>query len=514
MISSDTKKIKRISIGFLFLTIINAGIWGVATLIWLATGWTAGRFANLTADEILFHMLVPLEGSDHEVIFSFIKSCFLPGAVVGTLIIVAYVVYRFVKYRRYLRTEDASLYNKRRAVMVHLLVMLTAIVFLVVGTYNFLTTFGFAEYIKDSTTNVDFIDENYVDPKNVKLTFPEQKRNLVFIFLESMEATFASRELGGMFDTDIIPELTALAQDEDSISFSHTDYPIGGSAAITGTTWTIASMVAHSAGIPLKLPISENSFGIYANFLPGCYSLGDVLKKEGYNQTLLIGSDAAFGGRLSYYYQHGRYDINDFFTAVKNGIITEDDWGFWGYEDQVLYQNAKDELLDLSSKDKPFNLTMLTVETHHLGGHVCSLCRDDYDISYLNVYACASRQLHDFISWIKEQDFYENTSIVIVGDHNSMDPLIEDLKEEDYLRTRYNAFINSSVSTENTRNRQYSPFDIYPSTLASMGVQIENERLALGVNLFSDEPTLMELYGYEEMDKGLMGRSLKYLSFF
>ena len=47
--------------------------------------------------------------------------------------------------------------------------------------------------------------------------------------------------------------------------------------------------------------------------------------------------------------------------------------------------------------------------------------------------------------------------------------------------------------------------DIFPTTLACIGARIEGNRLGLGTNLFSEEQTLAEKYGYknmfEEMDK-------------
>lgn len=45
----------------------------------------------------------------------------------------------------------------------------------------------------------------------------------------------------------------------------------------------------------------------------------------------------------------------------------------------------------------------------------------------------------------------------------------------------------------------FTTMDMFPSTLAALGVKIEGERLGLGVNLFSDEQTLAEKYGYEYM---------------
>ena len=63
-----------------------------------------------------------------------------------------------------------------------------------------------------------FIADNYVDPRSVEITFPEQKRNLIYIFLESMETTYADTENGGTFEKNVIPELTTLAQENEDFS--------------------------------------------------------------------------------------------------------------------------------------------------------------------------------------------------------------------------------------------------------------------------------------------------------
>ena len=93
----------------------------------------------------------------------------------------------------------------------------------------------------------------------------------------------------------------------------------------------------------------------------------------------------------------------------------------WGFEDEKLYQYAKEKLLELAAQGEPFNFSMLTVDTHTGGGYKCRLCPDTYETQYQNVWACASNQLDDFIEWIQQQDFYENTTICITGDHSSME---------------------------------------------------------------------------------------------
>ena len=76
-------------------------------------------------------------------------------------------------------------------------------------------------------------------------------------------------------------------------------------------------------------------------------------------------------------------------------------------------------------------------------------------------------------------------------------------------RTIYNAFINSKSETtlENVTNRQFFTIDLYPTTLAALGVKIEGNKLALGTNLFSEEPTIAEKYGLEYVREELMKKS-------
>ena len=48
---------------------------------------------------------------------------------------------------------------------------------------------------------------------------------------------------------------------------------------------------------------------------------------------------------------------------------------------------------------------------------------------------------------------------------------------------------------------------MYPTTLSAMGVEIEGDRLGLGVDLYSDTPTLAEKYGLEYVNTELLKNS-------
>ena len=197
--------------------------------------------------------------------------------------------------------------------------------------------------------------------------------------------------------------------------------------------------------------------------------------------------------------------------AQQNGLVPPDYRVWWGFEDHKLYDFARQEVTNLANSGQPFNFTMLTVDTHFEDGYVCDLCQDNHPGNqYANVMSCASRQVVDFVNWLKEQPFYENTTIVIVGDHLTMDSdFCKDVPEE-YTRGVYNAILNAPIVPVNQKNRQATTMDMFPTTIAALGAQIEGERLGLGTNLFSAEPTLAEKVGLDVLNGEVRKRSVFY----
>ncbi|HBA63614.1 MAG TPA: hypothetical protein DCZ20_07140 [Lachnospiraceae bacterium] len=203
---------------------------------------------------------------------------------------------------------------------------------------------------------------------------------------------------------------------------------------------------------------------------------------------------------MQYFTQHGDYDIFDYSTAKYAKKFTSNYRVWWGYEDRKLFDYAKEEITRLAGEDEPFNFTMLTVDTHKENGWPCPLCRWEYGSDqYASVISCSSRQVAEFIAWIRQQDFYKDTTVILSGDHRTMDADFCLYIDEDYRRTLYNAFLNPSCEAENTTFRKFTAMDMFPTTLASMGVTIEGDRLGLGTNLFSEKKTLAEQIGVHNL---------------
>lgn len=213
--------------------------------------------------------------------------------------------------------------------------------------------------------------------------------------------------------------------------------------------------------------------------------------------------------------QHGSYEILDYISALETGFIPEGYREFWGMEDEKLYDYAKQKLEEISEGDQPFNFTMLTVDTHHPDGYICQLCENEFSSQYANALVCASRQLGDFIDWVKRQSWYENTTIVLMGDHLSMNNNFWD-DIGDYGRRTYNCFINvpDRVSPYKSVNREFSTMDMFPTILAAINADIEGDRLGLGTNLYSGEQTLPEKMGWDVFEQEIKLYSKYYYSNF
>lgn len=492
--------INTVIIGFVYLL--------VSILVESATWFQGSYDDSVSFATVVYQLSTPLQGTDQGII-----NAYCSRVIPATLRKVTCLVVFFYLFVRIFSVVDLRislrLFRKNYTVilgkkfyyfgMVAMWLLVAAKSIIEIG--NKVDELGIVEYIVDIRESSTIFEEYFADPKETDLVFPEEKRNLIFIFLESMETTYASVEAGGGKENNYIPELTALAN--EYISISNTD-KVGGGYVCALTGWTMAGILGTTSGVPYKIPGEGNASGKYVDFLPGLTSLGDILEDEGYQNYFLCGSRGEFAGRDLYFQVHGNYEIRDYYYAVEQKYIPEGYWEFWGYEDEKLFDIAKKELTQLAESGANFNYTMLTVDTHFPDGYTCELCENKYDSQYANAIACSSKQVSEFVEWVQKQKWYDNTTIVLVGDHTSMaNDFWDDIG--DYERRTYNCFINlpDGVDTSNIKNRQFTTLDMFPTTLAALGVEIEGNRLALGVNLFSNEDTLMEKLGKEQLDQEL-----------
>lgn len=501
------------------LRLVLHAILFVLLLLTIAYLWGFPQFQNINLDELLFYLSMPLQGTVHSFAQGVKQFVLLPSVLCFLLLELAVWLPVHRRKTRLLRSKRTG---KTLMSLVPLRLPLIPLAFLLLSWGLILFICGDAyldvsAFISSRIQQSTLIRDEYADPKTTAITFPEgKKRNLISIYVESAETTSQDVANGGIFEVNHIPEMTKLAA--ENVSFSRSDR-FQGASVPPACGWTIAGLVAQTAGVPLKLYTYEGgTLGVdnmsdeFQYFLPGATTLGDILKDAGYRNVFMAGSDFVFGGRTLYYTQHGEYEIFDLLTAKAKGLIPPEYMVGWGFEDEKLYTYARDMLTELSQQEQPFHLAMLTVDTH-APFYECRLCPASIDDHCAKVLSCCSAQLNDFIEWCKAQPFYENTTIVITGDHASIVGDFYDSVTGESLdihhgsthRLVYNAFINPAAEPVQEKNRLFTTLDFFPTTLASLGVTIEGDRLGLGTNLFSDQQTLSEKNGegvlFEELDK-------------
>lgn len=505
-----SKVIKVIGTVLLFLLLF------VSFFVGFALHFMMSNWSNLSLYELIMQ-LKTLSGTTAESVFTFLLDVVLPSFLLTLLVLVLYLVsFRFRK-----KSEKERRIFRCLLLCVSLISSFCFSVPESVLAYDYL---GVRDYIQNSNKKSDFIDTYYVSPNDVALEFPEQKRNLICLYMESMEMTYSDTAHGGYFQDDYIKELTDLGLENECFSDGMT---LNGSTSLEYTNWTMAGLFSTSTGLPFKTSLGQNNMDTQETFFPHVVALGDILREHGYDQTFLCGSDSSFAGRSLYFKSHGDFSVHDFYTyRNKYGVGVENQWGFMDYH---LFDYAKEEIQEKAKNYTdslvPFNYEFLTVDTHfyignndgHQDGFLCSKCPDDYgDNQYANVIRCSSMQANEFVEWFYGKDgntdisdlARENTTVVIMGDHPTMSTYFcKKAVQDGFYRRSYVCFINSARKRDSQMMRTYCHFDLFPTILSSLGVTIPGNKLALGVDLYSGEKTYLELFDKDYINMQLQGKS-------
>ena len=470
-------------------------IWILFAILIVAEEYVLSSFSGITIDQLVFHLNTNLEGSNWS---TFLPTLIQAGiyiliAVIGCTI-VTFIQKYFIKKANHYRKFNLKAKEMIKEYSLHFITTLCGFIAICIVLVSLADNYYLIDYLAARRIDTEIYDKYYIDTATVELTFPEKKKNLVYIYMESMEMSLADESHGGGKSVNVIPELTDIALENDCFN-GDTDI-LNGARSLYNSTWTIAGLVAQTSGLPLGINhVLTNNINSISSFMPGATTLGDILEKEGYHNVFMLGSDAKFGNRDVYFKEHGNYDIDDYYWARNNNKLPNRSYYvWWGYEDDKLFTYAKEELTSLAESDEPFALSLLTVDTHFVNGYLCDDCPDTFTSQYSNVLACSSKKVSELVEWIEAQPWGEDTVIVLNGDHLCMDSKYYEDMPDDYERKTYTAIINSSKKEPDT-TRLYSTMDLFPTTLSAMGVTIKGDRLGLGTDLYSDTPTLLEELG-------------------
>lgn len=318
------------------------------------------------------------------------------------------------------------------------------------------------EYIANTFQDTKIYHDEYIDPKTILFEFPEQKRNLIILFLESVED---------------LPQIQKLRKIKGSL-------PLKGYQEQPVQNYTIAALVQNFCAIPY-LYKPATSFESMQNFLSGAVCYPEILRSFGYQTRFLKAFDLDFTRTGTFLNLHGfekalgKNELEELYHPSK------EDQTEWGVTDRKLYEIAKSQILELSYSQKPFMFALITLDTHFPNEHLDKNCPKIFN-DERDILTCADEMAAEFVRWIQAQDFYKNTTLVVTGDHPSY-------LRKSGARQIFSAFFNPVAKT--LYPHAWTSLDMAPSILNSIGVKIPNNAFGLGRSLFAKDQTLFEKYG-------------------
>jgi phosphoglycerol transferase len=465
--------------------------------------WIVATFGDdLSFDQVVFHCSIGLDGlqgCDKWVINSFIeKSVFLPVKII--------IIYQSLLYTtKRIQPESASKFflNIFLSIQKSILRINVLISQKSTSVFLFLLTLIFAfiqlkvSALIGNMFGKDYFSLYYVEPSNAFIA-PTKKKNLLLIYVESLETSLTNEEVHG----------ENLLQPIDDLEGKK----IENFVQVPGATCTIAGMVASQCSIPLKF----GSFNLRF-FLPGVKCLGDILAQNNYEQYFLVGHNVKFDRMDVFYREHGYQNLIGKDQWEQMGLSKDlfSSWGS-GLHDDTLLAQAKKIIEQASSKEKPFNITLITADNHFPHGHPSPRChKSEMESGFQGAYKCSSRFIADFIEELKREKLLNNTVVVITGDH-----LFMSTRETDKFfsnpRHVYAKFIYNDSDIQPLRDK-ITHFDIAPSILQLLGFVSPSgdTKFGLGSSIFAT----VENEEYNQILKNvaseeILNFSTKYAKFF
>ena len=328
-----------------------------------------------------------------------------------------------------------------------------------------------------------------------------------------MEKGYSNKDVYG---ENLIPSLSAYLS--EGISFDNFQ-------KVQGAYFTIDGISAQTTGMPLlQLPddfhmIPTDSYGSVMSNTAGVFN---VLKDQGYQTVSFIGSPGWFTNMNLFLEKHGIQVLHDRNSFVDDGYeLNEKTLGFHdSFRDDFLIEKFKEYLTNQIDPSKNFGAVIQTYDTHFPSGFCPKEFKKHGEDNIFDAWLYTDYLVGGFLDWAKTQSWYNNTVIIVVGDHPWQDSNndFSNLTKKDNLRQIYNLIIHSRAKKVDN-SCSYSNIDMAPTILNALGISFRsfsnsgkqsNSKLGLGVSLFSDEKTLVCTYGKDDLINKLSKYSFFY----
>ncbi len=289
------------------------------------------------------------------------------------------------------------------------------------------------------------IDVYYEDkqPAGEKYQGAAKGKNLIVLQLESIQQFVINRKFDGK---ELTPNLNRFIN--DSAYFENFYYQTG-----NGNT-SDAEFLTNTSLYPI------NQGAVYFRFPSNTYeSTANLLKEQGYATYVAHANNPSFWNRTEMYKSLG------FDTFISNKDLVIDEYRGWGLSDKSFLKQAMEKV----DTFRPFYGFFITLSSHHPFNYFDDYTGFDpgkYEGTILGDYMKAvhyvDEALGEFLNDLKQSGLYDNSVIVIYGDHAAMQ------KDQAYL---LNDFIDYQNNEFNWLTLQKTPCFIRFPGMDNTGVQ-------------------------------------------
>lgn len=278
--------------------------------------WTKKYFGPVTIDQTLSTMSFGVEGlisADSIFIKRFIEWCIVwPLMILLGLIVILRVV-SCCHFGKMVVTNSSLTQKKLPIIYQYKFSLSIGLIAILIFAQQYDVP-GFL--INHCQTDQGYFAKHFIDPNKTVFTLGQPK-NLVLIYVESLENTYSNKKI---FSHDLLYQLNNLPVKK--LQFSNYQQ-------MPGTSWTIAGIIASQCAIPLKqLTIfGNNRFGEnVSHMLKNEKCLSDILAEYSYKNIFLSGASLKIGGKGTFLQDHH-----------YNEIYGKQQWLDEGYQESDFY---------------------------------------------------------------------------------------------------------------------------------------------------------------------------------
>ncbi len=235
-------------------------------------------------------------------------------------------------------------------------------------------------------------------------------KNVIVLQMEAFQNFVINEEINGI---EVTPVLNSLIQ-ENSIYASNFYYETAGGNTVDAELLTSTSMFPTYSG---------SAFYLY----PNNYYISTplILKKLGYRANSYHAYEGSFWNRQI---MHNTLGYERYYSKEDFDYEEEDVLG-WSLNDKKFLKESLDKTIEATQGDNFYSyMIMLTshypYEGFYNGDFTWFLGRTEGEVPvferYLNSMQYVDSAIGEFIEYLKEKDLYEDTVIVIIGDHGGL----------------------------------------------------------------------------------------------